>query len=123
MAAMKVSMRVFTECPFVDRKALGGHIGIVFSQGDIIEMTKVVSEFSEENEKVVQILAGQIDGKFYDAQKVAMLSKLPGKNQMRAEFIGLLEAPMAQTVGILDAMLTSILHCMSNRAENLEKAQ
>ena len=33
------------------------------------------------------------------------ISKLPGKDEMRAQFLGLLEAPMAQTLAVMEAVI------------------
>ncbi|MDN3507859.1 MAG: 50S ribosomal protein L10, partial [Simkaniaceae bacterium] len=46
-----------------------------------------------------------------------MIADLPTKNEMRAQFVGLLEAPMVQVVNVVNALLTSPLHCMENKCQ------
>ena len=45
------------------------------------------------------------------------MSKLPSKDEMRAQFLGTLEAPMAQTLAVMDALLTSVVHCLNNKVQ------
>jgi len=96
---------------------LSGHIGIVFTGEDAIETTKAVLKFSKSSGDVITILAGRIDGEMYAAADVARLAKLPGKQEMRAQFLGLLEAPMAQTLATVDALLCSVVHCLANKSQ------
>jgi large subunit ribosomal protein L10 len=36
---------------------------------------------------------------------------------MRAQFLGLLEAVPAQTLGVMDALLTSVVYCLDNKSK------
>lgn len=101
----------------LDFTTLDGHIGLVFLGGDPIETTKFVFKFSQEREKVIQVLGGRIEGQTYPGSDVEKLSQLPGKDEMRAQFLGLLEAPMAQTLAVMEALLTSVAHCLENKCK------
>lgn len=104
----------------LDEKDLKGHIGIVFTQGDAVEATKTVLQYGKDNEQAVEILGGRFEGALYKAADIAKIAALPSKDEMRAQFLGLLEAPMAQTLGVMDALLTSVLYCMENKAKKDE---
>jgi len=80
-------------------------------------VAKYVATFSEENEKAIEIVGGYIEGELYQAPQVVYLSQLPGKDEMRAQLLGLFEAPMAETLAVVDALLTSVIHCMDNKCE------
>lgn len=95
----------------------GGHIGIVIAGPDMIQTAKTVIDFGKEREDVVTVVGGRIDGVTYGAAAVDRLSKLPGIQEMRAQLLGLLEAPMAQTLAVMEALLTSVLHCMENKRQ------
>lgn len=101
----------------LDVKALPGHIGLVYAMKDPIEMTKLVVQFGEDNDKAVEVVGGRIDGQLYNAADVNALSKLPGKNEMRAQLLSVLEAPMAQTLAVMDALLASVVYCLDNKAK------
>lgn len=101
----------------LDFAVLDGHVGLVFLGGDPIETTKFVFKFSKEREKVITVLGGRIEGQLYPGSDVERLSQLPSKNEMRAQFLGLLEAPMSQTLAVMEALLTSVAHCLENKCK------
>lgn len=96
---------------------LDGHIGVIFLGADPVETTKIVFKFTKERENVLQVVGGQFDGTLYQGADVEALSKLPGKDEMRAQMLGLFEAPMAQTLAVVEALLTSVAHCLNNKCE------
>lgn len=100
----------------LDLSALPGHIGLVFGK-DPIETTKVVFKFSQETNKAIEVLGGRFEGRLYGAEDMEMLSKLPDLDGMRAQLLGVLEAPMAQTLAVMDAILCSVLHCLENKCQ------
>jgi large subunit ribosomal protein L10 len=101
----------------LDVNALPGHIGLVFGGKDPFEVTKSVFKFSQENEKVVEVIGGRFDGLLYNAEQVEILSKLPSKDEMRAQFLSVLEAPMSNTLAVMEALLTSVMHCLENKSQ------
>jgi large subunit ribosomal protein L10 len=101
----------------IDVKDLEGHIGVVFSDKDPIETTKAVYKFSKENDKVVQVIGARLDGQIYKAADVEKLSQLPSKDEMRAYLLGLFEAPMAQTLAVMEALLSSVVYCLDNKSK------
>jgi large subunit ribosomal protein L10 len=101
----------------LDVDALPGHIGLVYAGTDPIETTKLVFKFSQDNDKKIEVIGGRFEGLLYSAADVEKLSKLPSRDEMRAQFLGLLEAPMAQTLAVMDALLTSVVHCLDNKCK------
>lgn len=101
----------------IDHASLPGHIGLVYAGKDSIETTKVVFQFSKDSNEGLMVLGGRLDGKLYNATEVEALSKLPGKDEMRAQLLGLFEAPMSQTVSVMNALLTAVLYCMENKTK------
>lgn len=97
-------------------KELPGHIGLVYASKDPLEMTKFVLQFSQENDKSIEVVGGRIDGQLYNAADVNTLSKLPGKNEMRSQLLSVFEAPMAQTLAVMDALLSSVVYCLDNKS-------
>jgi large subunit ribosomal protein L10 len=100
-----------------DLSSLPGHIGIVFLGEDPIEATKMVFKFSKDREKVIQIVGGRFDGQMYSGADVERLSTLPGKDEMRAQFLSTLEAPLSQTLAVIEALLASVPHCLENKGK------
>lgn len=101
----------------LDRELLKGHIGVVFASADPIQTTKLIFQFSKENNEILEVLGGQFEGNLYSGQEMKTLSQLPSQDQMRAQLLGLFEAPMAQQLSVMEAMLTSLLFCLENKCE------
>ncbi|MBJ7449768.1 MAG: 50S ribosomal protein L10 [Parachlamydiales bacterium] len=95
---------------------LQGHIGIVFATQDPIETTKIVFKYGRENENSVEVLGAYIEGQLLPAKDVEMLSKLPGKQEMRSQLLATFEAPMAEFLAVLEALMTSVMHAMDNKS-------
>lgn len=101
----------------LDPTTLEGHIGLVFLGKDPIETTKAVFKFSQDREQVIKVRGGQFGGRLYGGEDVEKLSKLPSQNEMRAQFLSVLEAPMAQTLAVMDALLSSVVYCLDNKSK------
>lgn len=99
----------------LNHSQLEGHIGLVFLGEDPIETTKSVFTFSQENEKSIQVVGGQFDGKIYSGADVERLSTLPGKDEMRAQLLSVFEAPMTHTLSVMVALMTSVPYCLDNK--------
>lgn len=100
-----------------DPSLLKGHLGIIFSGDDAVETTKAVVKFSKETDKSLTVLGGRIDNQLYNADEVVTLSTLPGMQEMRAQLLAVLQAPMQQTVGVMQSLVTSVLYCLQNKCE------
>jgi large subunit ribosomal protein L10 len=73
-------------------KSLKGTNALVFSFGEVTATAKCLSDFAKDVE-VLQIKTGMMDGEALDASKIKFIATLPGKNELRAMFLGVLNAP------------------------------
>ena len=101
----------------LDPTLLKGHIAVVFTRQDAVQTTKVIFKFKKENEDIIEIIGGYFEGRLYSAKDVEEISTLPNKQEMQAQFLGLLEATSAQTLGVFDVLLTAIIHCLDNKSK------
>lgn len=99
----------------LDENVFQGHIGIIFAKEDAVEVSKAALKFGEDTEFSVEILGGHLEGQFYPGEDVKTIAKLPSKQEMQAQFLGLLEAPLAQTLAAVEAILTSLPYCLENK--------
>jgi large subunit ribosomal protein L10 len=104
----------------LEKANLQGHIGVVFTDADPVQTTKYVYQFCKENEAVLNVIGGRFEGKVCSAKDVEYISQLPSQDEMRAQFLGLLEAPMSQTLATIEALLCSVMHCLDNKASVAE---
>ena len=99
----------------LDLEALEGHIAVVFAGEDAVGPTKAIVKFEKESEKTIQVIGGRFDGQMIDAASVKRISDLPDRDTMRSQLLGLFEAPMAQTLAVMEAILTAVPHCLQNK--------
>lgn len=101
----------------IDPGLLEGHIGVVFSKEEPMETAKAIVDFGKECGGSFEMVAGHVEGKVCDSAEMKQLASMPSKDQLRAQLLALLQAPMAQSVGLMNALLTSLVTCMDNKAK------
>lgn len=102
----------------IDESLLKGHIGVVFvQQSDAIPSAKAVYQFTESNKDLLEVVCGQIEGEMCSSSDVELLSKLPGLEEMRAQFIALLVSPMTQTLAIFEAVMSQPLSILEQKSK------
>ena len=76
-------------------------------QADPVALTKALTEFQKTNEALV-IKGGVMDGDVIGPADVSALSKVPPREEMLAQFAGLLQAPLSNFAGLLNALPTKL---------------
>lgn len=113
----RVLMKAAEEAGFsLDRTELKGHIGVVFADQDPVQTTKCVYQFVKDNEQILRVIGGRFEGTLCSAKDVEVISQLPSRDEMRAQLLGLFEAPMSQTLATVEALLCSVIFCLENKA-------
>ncbi len=100
----------------LDREVLDGHIGMILALEDPVQTTKCVYDFCKDNEAVLDVIGGRFEGVVCSAKDVQLISALPDKNEMRAQLLSTFEAPMSQTLAVMDSLLCSVMFCLQNKA-------
>lgn len=94
------------------RSLLKGQSAMIYGDGDVVEIAKVIKKFTAENKKPV-VKGGFVEGKAVDANDVAELAKLPSKDVLRAMLLGTLQAPCSQLVGVMDQKVATLVYVLS----------
>lgn len=103
-------------------KHLVGPIGMAWPlEDEPAAAAKACLDFAKKNDKF-GIKAGWADGEVLDEAGVKRLSTLPGKNEVRAQFLSLLLQPPQQFLGILQAGQRDMLGVLNARKAELEKS-
>ena len=90
-----LAKRALKDHPKVEQafgSSLKGTNALVFSYGEVNTTAKILADFAKDVE-VLQIKTGVMDGEALDASRIKFLATLPGKNELRAMFLGVLNAP------------------------------
>lgn len=85
------------------KKMLSGPTAVVTGKGEVTDVAKDVMDFVKDNEGKASVKGADYDGKIVDAAVVEALSKIPGKDQLRAMFLCTLKEPAARLARILKA--------------------
>ncbi|NGX31449.1 MAG: 50S ribosomal protein L10 [Chlamydiae bacterium] len=118
----RILAKALNEAKIQIEEPLQGHIGVVFTKEDATDSLKTITDFAKGNKNEnLELLAGFIDGKSLGKEEMVCLSKLPGKDQLRAQFLGVLSAPMTETLGVMQSLLTSIMILLENKIKKESK--
>ena len=93
---------------------LEGHVLLAMGKGNFPTVAKEIFK-AKKNTKALNIIGGFFEEKKCAASEVEQISNLPSLDEMRAQILGLLEAPMGETLATIEALLSSVLHCMENK--------
>jgi large subunit ribosomal protein L10 len=99
--------------------AFAGPTAIAIHPEEPGKAAKVLIDFKKKNE-ALEIKAGYVDGTLLDNAGVEMLSKMPGKDELRAKIIGLLTAVPTKVVRVLTAAQRDVLGILAARQANID---
>jgi large subunit ribosomal protein L10 len=96
----------------VDTKAYAGGVVSIFGTGDEVAPAQIIATFAKTHD-VMTIFGGILEGKYIDAIKVTELSKLPSKEQLYAQLVGTLNAPISGFVNVLAGNLRGLVQVLN----------
>ncbi len=102
----------------IDTSALEGMLLYAFNGEDEVAAAQVLNTFAKANPSLEFIGAISAEGEFIDAASVKALAGLPGKNQLLAGIINLLNSPVKGVVGSLSGNLHGLLQGLEAKAAN-----
>lgn len=101
-----------------DTSALEGMLLYAFNGEDEVAAAQVLNAFAKANPNVEFVGAIDAEGKFLGSEDVKALAKLPGKNQLLAGIVSLLNSPIRGVVGSLGGNLHGLLQGLEAKAAN-----
>ncbi|MBN8536099.1 MAG: 50S ribosomal protein L10 [Deltaproteobacteria bacterium] len=96
--------------------AFKGTNAFVFAYGDVAAAAKTLSVFAKDIE-VFQLKSGVMDGRKLDEKSINFIATLPGKDQLRAQFLALLNTPATQVVRVLNEVPTALARVLKAKSE------
>lgn len=100
---------------------LAGPNGLGFSYDDPVALAKVLTEFAKANPKL-QIKGGMLEGQLIDAASLAELAKLPSREVLLAQLLGVMNGVARNFVSVLAAVPRGLVTALKQIEEQKAEA-
>ncbi len=98
-----------------------GNTGIAYSQSDPIAPAKVLADFLKDNENF-KIKGAYVDGSILDSGQVGEIAKLPPKEVLVAQALGIIQSPMRGIVVCINAVMSGVVIAIEEIRKKKEAA-
>jgi len=100
---------------------LEGPTALAFGYDDPVAVAKAMSEYARQNDRL-QLKGGVLSGRAIDVDGVKALADLPSREQLIAQVLRGMQAPIAGLVGVLQGTLRSLVYVLEAVRKEKEKA-
>ena len=99
-----------------DPTAHEGQVAVVWGN-DTIAPAKVIHTFTKDNENI-QLLSGVLEGNTIALEQVKALAKLPSRQELLGQLVGVLSGPMRGFAGVLSGVPRQMVYVLKAIEEN-----
>ena len=93
-----------------------GPNALVLGYEDPVVSAKILTKFAEKHPQLV-LKGGVLEGKTISSEEIVALSKLPGREVLLSQLLGLLKAPQRNMVSLMSAVPRKLLYALQAKAE------
>lgn len=117
-AELKVAKKTLAKIAFaeqgieVNTKQLQGEVAVIFGYADEILPAKSANKFASK-EPNFKILGGLLDNKYREAADIIALAKLPSRQELLANMVGSIAAPMSGFMSVLQGNTRGLVRVLS----------
>lgn len=112
----KLALKEFPEMNEALSSTFTGTNAIVFAYGDVSASAKAITTFAKDVE-ILQLKTGVMDGKAMDQARIQFLSTLPSKDVLRAQLLGVLQAPATKLARTLNEVPASFVRVLAAKKD------
>jgi len=106
-----------SELKDVELPKMEGSVAMTFGYGDEATPAKMIKDFSRDN-KSLAILGGLMNGQFVNASQIKTLAELPAREQLLAQVVGTIQAPVSGFARVLSGNIRNLVGVLNNIAED-----
>lgn len=93
-----------------------GPTAVALCEGESSAAAKVFIDYSEDFPEI-RVKGGIFEGEVVDVSRIEQIAKLPSRQELISEFVGLLSAPMGNLVGVLEQARSNIVNVLEGLKE------
>jgi large subunit ribosomal protein L10 len=97
---------------------LAGPTALAFAFDDAARTAKAINDFNKGPKKIV-IRGGLLGGAVLGENALEQVSSLPTRQQVLAQIVGAVSAPVSGVVGVLNAAITNVVYVVQARIDQL----
>lgn len=102
---------------------LTGPTALILFDEDPVGPAKAIADFAKDHPKDLPVAKGGVlQGALIEGDAIAKVAKLPSREELLSELLGVLQAPLAQAVGVLEAAPRNLVSVITNYSEKLKEA-
>jgi large subunit ribosomal protein L10 len=100
---------------------LSGPTAIAFAYGDATKAAKAINDFNRGPKKLA-VRGGLLGTALLTGDALDQVSKMPTRQQILAEVLGSIAAPVSGVVGVLNGAITNIVYVLQAKIDQLQPA-
>ncbi len=104
----------------IDKSVLKGQLLYAFNTLDEVAPAQALANFAKTNPTLEFVGALTKDGQFLSSDDVKALARLPSKDQLRGQLVGLIGAPLSGFVNVLAGNIRGVLTVLNARADAIK---
>jgi len=101
--------------------ALIGPSAVAFAKGDPALASKILTDVIRTQRLPMTVRGGLLGEQMLDTAGITRLATLPSRDELIAQVVGTLQAPIANLVGVLSGTLQSLVGVLDARRQQLEE--
>jgi len=103
-------------------ETLQGPSALVLIGDDPVAPAKALTDFAKDHPKELPAAkGGMLQGGQVGPEALARIAKLPTRDELLSQVIGVLQAPMQQLIGVLEGPQRDLVSVMNNYAEKMKE--
>lgn len=98
---------------------LSGPTAVAFAYDDVAKTAKAINDFNKGSKKLV-VRGGILGKSVLAANALEQVASLPSREQVLAQIVGGVAAPVSGVVGVLNAAISNVLYVLQARIDQLQ---